>query len=246
MRHVDVMMDPGYDPEGFQPQAGRLRLFGGGGGSNKYARAAEARERERQARIEAATAATNRLFGMGDDPEAQAALASRTQLYDTVRGDTRDFYAKQLAEDRAEAERQMRFQLARGGGYGGSQGIDLESEFARRNDRGLMEVANRADSAASGLRSSDEQARLGILAKVLGGMDQGSALSSSLNQMQSNAEMGRQNAMAGRMANVFDDLFGVARGGQQQAGAQQARDKYGSPTGNFFPNESAYGGSVSR
>lgn len=35
MRHLNVLMDPGYDDEGFLPQAGRMRLFGGGGGKSK-------------------------------------------------------------------------------------------------------------------------------------------------------------------------------------------------------------------
>lgn len=33
MRHLTALMDPGYDTEGFRPQAGRMRLFGGGGKS---------------------------------------------------------------------------------------------------------------------------------------------------------------------------------------------------------------------
>lgn len=34
MRHLTDLMDPGYDLGAFQPEAGRMRLFGGGGGKS--------------------------------------------------------------------------------------------------------------------------------------------------------------------------------------------------------------------
>lgn len=248
MKHLDPLMEPGYDPDGFRPEAGRLRVFGGGGGgSNHAAERAEAREVARQARITNATSTINRMFGHGNDQEAQANLAGRGSLYDSVRTDTRDFFARQLAEDRAEAERQLRFNMARGGTFGSSQAVDMESEFNRRNDRGLLAVANRADGAATGMRSADEQSRLGLLSRILSDMDQGSAASSAINQMQSNVETARQNAMAGRMTNVFHDLFQIPGMAQQQAGADAARRTAGgNQTGNYFDNSrTQYSGSTS-
>lgn len=35
MQHLTLTGEPGYDIEGFQPSAKRLRLFGGGGGKGK-------------------------------------------------------------------------------------------------------------------------------------------------------------------------------------------------------------------
>lgn len=34
MRHLDELMNPGYDTGAFQPLGGRMRLFGGGGGKS--------------------------------------------------------------------------------------------------------------------------------------------------------------------------------------------------------------------
>lgn len=209
---------------------------GGGGGDDG---GAAAREAERQARIAEATTSVNKMFGQGDD----AALASRNAMYDTTRNDTRDFYSSQLAEDRAAAERQLRFNQARGGTFGGSQAIDMGTEFNRRNDRGLLEVANRADTAATGMKTADENARLGLIAKILGGMDQGTAISSAANQMQQNVESGRQSAMAGRMANVFADLFDGVSEAQKQAGVLAGQQQ---TYGNAYPNNAAYSGSVTK
>lgn len=226
-------------PQSRLEAGGRRVLCKGGGGGDG---GAAAREAERQARISAATESVNRLFGIGDD----SAKAQRESIYSTTRDDTRNYYAKQLEEDKSSAARELNFAKARAGTVGSSQGIDLNTEFQRRYDRGILDVANRADSAASGMRSSDEQARLGLISKIVAGMDQGSAISSAIGQLQTNAETSRQNAMAGRMANVFSDLFGAYNASQQAAGANAAKQQWDNQFGNVYPNNSTYGGTVSK
>jgi len=209
-------------------------MCGGGGGGGDGG--AAAREAQRQARIDAATGAVNNIFA---DP-------SRNSIYDTVRNDTRAFYAGQLEEDREAARRQMEFAKARSGAFGGSAGLDLDTEFQKRYDRGLLDVANRADSSASGMRSADEQSRLGIINKILAGMDQSSAVSSAMSGLQTNAEIARQNAMAGRMNNVFSDLLAMYGGAQQQAGQQAAQQQAKDQFGAFFPQNSSNNGQIVR
>jgi len=202
----------------------------GGGGDG----GAAAREAERQARIAAGTEAVNKIFGVGDD----TAKSARDQLYTTVGDDTRKYYASQLEEDRDAARRQLEFQKARSGTAGSSQGIDLDTEFQKRYDRGLLDVANRSDTAASGMRTNDEQARLGLISKVAGGIDQGSAVSSAMSQLQSNLDNSRNEAMTGRMGNVFSDLISGYTAGQTAQGIQQAKNQYGNALGNFYDNSS--------
>ena len=210
----------------------------GGGGDGGAAQ----REAQRQARIASGTDAVNKLFGIGDD----SAKAQRDGLYGTVGTDTRNYYAGQLEEDREAARRALDFQKARTGGYGSSQGIDLDSEFQKRYDRGLLDVGNRADSASSGMRTSDEQARLGLISKVASGIDQGSAVSSAMSQLQTNLENARNQGMQGRMANVFSDLIGGFTNGQGVAGANAAKQQYEkNPLGNF-QNVADYGGTIQR
>lgn len=214
---------------------------GGGGGGDG---GAAAREAERQARVEAATNAVNKLFGIGDDED----MAQRNQMYSTIRDDTNQYFAKQLEEDRAAAARELGFMKARAGQTGSSPAIDLDTEFNRRYDRGLLDIANRAQSAETGMRSADEQARLGLIGRIQSGMDQGSATSSALSQLQSNLDLARQNAIYGRMANVFADLVGMNNMSQAQAGADAARRDYGQggQYGAFIPNNTEYRGTVTR
>lgn len=203
----------------------------GGGGSKDDGGAAQ-REAERQQRIAQGTEAVNRIFGIGND-EAKAA---RDQIYSTTGNDTRSYFSQQLEEDRAAARRALDFQKARQGTAGSSQGIDIDTEFQKRYDRGLLDVANRADTAASGMRTSDEQARLGLISKVASGIDQGSAASSAMSQLQTNADNARNQAMTGRMANVFSDLIGGYNQGQMNSGIAAAKSQYGNQLGNFFDN----------
>jgi hypothetical protein len=77
-------------------------------------------------------------------------------------------------------------------------------------------------------------------------MDQGSATSSALQQLQSNNEQTRNTAMAGRMANVFSDLLAGYNQGQSNAGAALAKQQYANPLGNFFNNDQPVSGKVTR
>lgn len=201
---------------------------GGGGGDGGAAK----REEERQARIAAGTDAVNKIFGVGDD----SAKAQREQLYTTTGSDTKNYFAQQFEEDRAAARRQLDFQNARNGTAGSSQDIDMDSEFQKRYDRGLLDIANKSDSAAAGMRTSDEQARLGLISKVAAGIDQGSATSSALSLLQSNLDNSRNEAMTGRMANVFSSLLSGYNTGQATAGAAAAKSQYASQLGNFYDN----------
>jgi len=207
---------------------GRRILCKGGGGDDG---GAAQRAADEKARVDAATNSVNRIFGIGDD----TAAAARQTLYDTTRNDTSAYYTKQLEQDRAEAARQIEFAKARAGTAGSSQGINLDSQFQQAYDRGLLEIANKADSSATSMKTSDEQSRLGIIAKILAGMDQSSAVSSAANQLSTNAQTAQQNAQGSRMANVFSDLLSGIQTGQTVAGQNAAKSAYENTLGNYFP-----------
>lgn len=214
-------------------------MSGGGGGSNDGG--AKKREAARLKRIDEGTAAVNSIFGQGNDEAA----AKRQAMYDTTRNDTRQFYSEQLGEDSAKAKRDLEFQKARQGIIGSSQSNDLDSEYQKRMDRGLIDVANRADSTATQFKTSDETARLNLIAKVVAGLDQGSAAQNAISTMQTNANAAKEAYQSQRMANVFSDLLGSYNNAQYNAGTNAAKQQYGSETGNFHANNSPYSGNTS-
>ena len=225
-------------PQSYKDVTGRTILCKGGGGGGDGG--AAAREAERQARIAAGTDAVNKIFGIGNDEAAK----QRNALYDTTREDTRKYYASQLEEDRAKAERDMQFAKARMGIIGSSQANDLDSEFQRRLDRGLLDVANRADSAATQFRTNDEQTRLGLISKVVAGIDQGTAAQNAMSSLQTNANAAKEAYQSQRMANVFQDFLGSYNQNQYMQGMNQAKTQQQNNTGNSF-SAGAYSGEKS-
>lgn len=178
--------------------------------------------------------------------ESGRAAQAREALYGQVRDDTNDYYTQQLAENSDEAARQLRFQQARQGTMGSSQQIDKGAEFQKRYDRGLLDIANKADAAATGMRSNDEQTRMSLLSKIAAGMDQASAMSSAHAQLASNADMARQNAMSGQMANVFSDLFAVNNAAAAAEGQRKAQKDFEDKFGSFFSQNGTYQGNVQK
>lgn len=215
-------------PQSYKDVTGRAILCKGGGGGGGDGGAAE-REAERQARISAGTDAVNRIFGIGNDESAK----QRQALYDATRNDTRSFYSSQLEEDRAKAARELQFQKARMGIIGSSQANDLDAEFQRRLDRGLLDVANRSDAAATQFKTSDEQSRLGLISKVVAGLDQGTAAQNAMSTLQTNQNAAKEAYQSQRMANVFADMLGMYNQQQFNAGQQAAKQNQ-QQNGSYF------------
>jgi hypothetical protein len=231
-----------HDPIFFTPnQSARFgqsrTLYKGGGGGDG---GAADREAARQNRIDAGTKSVNSIFGIGND-EAQK---QRTAMYDTTKNDTRQFFTGQLEEDRAKAIRDMEFQKARMGIIGSSQANDLDSEFQKRYDRGLLDVANRADNAATSFRTADEQARLGLIAKVVAGLDQGSAAQNAMSTLQTNQNAAKEAYQSQRMGNVFSDLLGAYNQQQYNQGMQQGKQQGTNQYGNWFSNDQPVSGEI--
>ena len=212
-------------------EAGNRRILGKGGGKSSDGGAAK-REAERQARITAGTNAVNNIFGIGNDDAAQ----QRQAMYDTTKEDVRSYYTKQLEEDKANARRQLNFQKARQGTFGSSQANDIDTEFQKAYDTGLLDVANRADTAATNFKTSDEQSRLNLISKVVAGLDQGTAAQNAAATLQTNANAAKEAYASSRMANVFSDLLESYNQGQYIAGTQAAKQQQANPYGNFYPS----------
>lgn len=177
--------------------------------------------------------------------ESPASIAARQRqaLYDTTRDDTRKFFSSQLEEDSAKAARDMKFQQARSGLFGSSQANDMDTEYQRRMDRGLLDVANRADSTATQFKTNDEQTRLNLISKIVAGLDQGSAVSNAAASLQTNAAAAKEAFQSQRMGNVFQDMLGAYNAGQYNNGMQAAQQQQGNALGNFYNtgNKSADG-----
>ena len=137
-------------------------LFGGRAGSwadplgvigRSTAETAEQRaarlEAERQENIRRTSAEVERIYG---SPERQ-------QQYTDLYNASRDLGMADLNKQKAIADRQAKFGLARGGLTGGSRAIDLGSQLGSEYTDGLLTVDQRALAAKADLMGADQQCR---------------------------------------------------------------------------------------
>jgi len=195
-----------------------------------------------------ATSAFNPIYedvlGERQSTAGQNAIA-RQKLYDETRENSRQFYTQQLDEDSEKARREMSFQKARQGITGSSQANDLDTDFSRRRDRGLIDVANRSDMASTQFRTNDEQTRMNLISKIVAGMDQGSAVQNAINTMQTNSAQANEAYKSQRVGNMFTDLLAGYNQGQFNSGMRSAEQQYQNQLGNYFPNGTGSSGASS-
>lgn len=161
------------------------------GGSDKAARAAEQAERERQARIAQNVARIN------------AAYAGRERQYADFLDALRAHYTTDLNRQQAEAARQLKFALARGGLTGGSQAVFAGEELAREANRGAITAEQKAQGALSNLRASDEASRLSMISLAQSGQNIGDAATQTANALRANIGTAQSEGLASGLGDVF-------------------------------------------
>lgn len=172
--------------------------------------------------------------------------ADREALYTKVGQDIFNQKAQQLDEQQKIASREVGFQLARQGTYGGSSQVDQEAQIQRDRDLALTQIGGQAEGGSAALRSSDEQARLNLLSRVDAGLDQSSAVTSAINQITNAKDAILSSAQAQNLGDVFNNIALLNTAGQTGAAqgrglgrANQYNQLFGAPT----PGTGGYGGS---
>ncbi len=233
--------------------------MGGGGDGGAAKRQAEAERKKQQARnslnamfgvapdsaaLAAANASTpglgpigsaverSRPQNVGADLGGQAAenAAARESLYGKVREDAFTAGRRGIDEGAADAARRLKFALFDSGLAGGSVDVDENALLQRTLSKGLLDLGGRADAAAADLRGSDEQTRLGLLQAIDAGTDQGSALSSALNQMKVNADKAAATAQGTNLGDLFGNAGLLYDRRLREIGKTAAQRDYGTAT----------------
>lgn len=189
--------------EQFTKTPGVGSLIGGGFGENRW----QPGEGQPQGPIfdeagyNAALAEWNARSG-----EAAKNKSGRDALYQNIRDSAFTAGKRGFDEMRDRASRDLKFSLFAQGLKGGSVDIDENALLGRTYDKGLLDLGAKADAAKTEFANADEQTRLGLLQSIDAGMDQGSALSSALNQMRLNSDR----SAAAAQGTALDDLFSNA------------------------------------
>lgn len=180
-----------------------------------------------QPALDAATAATAAdIANLG--AEAAINKAGLDKLFADTRTNAFTAGKRRIDEQKADAGRNLKFELFSRGQNGGSTDIDQNALLGRTYAQGITDLGAKADSVATGLRADNERARLGLLQSIDNGMDGSSAVSSALGQM----KVASDQAAADATGTALGDLFGGTGLIYQQARTSQGRlnaaNQYGS------------------
>ena len=179
----------------------------GGNDASRAQRAAEEAEAARQARITAGTSRVNAVF---DAPEREQ---GRTAFLEALR----ENYLRGANRQKVDADRNLRFSMARSGLTGGSAQVDANRTLGEEYTEGLLQAENRAQGAVGELRGQDEQSRLQLLQMVQQGLDATTAASRAGDAMRANAQAGQGTALAEGLGDLFGGTADIYKRQQEAA-----------------------------
>ena len=168
--------------------------------------------------------------------QEQAALksgAARDTLYQTVRDNAFNAGKRGLDEANEKAGRSLKFELFAKGLNGGSEDINQNAERGRIYNNGLLDLSAKADGAKAAFKGNDESTRLQLLQSIDAGMDQGSAMTSAVQQLQNNGDKASAEAAGTNLGDLFAGSSLIYNRSQAAQGKQAGTEWWNnySPTG---------------
>lgn len=176
-------------------------------------RAAQAQQQQQQADITASQAQINSVF---NSPQRQA------DINDFVNA-TRQFYQQDLDKQKATADRNLTFSLAKAGLTGGSEQVDQQEQLGESYAKGQLQAEQKALGAGADLQSADEQARQRLISLATSGLDATNAGMQSAQALQTGLQAARSSVDANALGNVFSTFNDFSK---NVNAAQQQRDAY--------------------
>lgn len=206
---------------------------GGGGGPSAETKALqqaqlrqmqedEQRRKTEEARRVAAVASINKLYGIGEDASAQ--LAERNAGYAQVRQNNLGLMLDDIARNRADAQRDVRFGLQRSGLFGGSVDVDAHRDITDANQRSVIQANQLADNQVARMRSEDEGTRADLISRINAGLDADSAATTAAQRMAINRQAALSEPSSGALNNLF---AGIGNMYSQYQFANGAANPYG-------------------
>lgn len=182
-------------------------------------------EAERQFKMQEAT---DRLNGVFDSPERAAQIQNFLAAL-------REQYGMQLNRQKTDADRNLKFSMARGGLTGGSAQVDANRRLGEEFTDALLSSENRAQAAVGDLRGQDEASRSNLISMIRAGLDSTTAAARAGSAMQANAQSAQGRAMSDGLGNMFGSTADLYK--RQTEAAERRR-------GERVAYESVYGKSA--
>jgi len=183
------------------------------GGSDKAVKAATAEEEKRKAEIAAAQQRIESIFG---SPKRESDITD-------LENATRSFLNEDLGRQKGDADRQLKFALARSGLSKGSADVDQNLRLGDDFLRGVQEVERRSKTAGTNLRSQDQETKNSLFSQILGGLDTTTAAQQAAHSMQQNIALSKSSAQQQGLNDVFGDFSDIFKSSKTAAGDRTAR-----------------------
>ena len=182
--------------------------------------AAKEAQRQEDLRRQQIKATQQRIESIFSSPQREA------EIQDFV-GSQRNLLQADLAREKEENDRQLKFSLARGGLSGGSTDIDQNRELSELFFRGVEESERRAQNAGASLRADDQAAKQSLFGQVAGGLDATTAAQNAQQSLRINAGLNKQDATVGAFDSLFKDFGSIFTNSREAAGERRASNEFG-------------------
>ncbi len=197
------------------------------GGGNNAAKEANRQEQQRQQAVAGTQARINSVF---DSPQREGDIGDFMAAL-------RDRSLSDLDRQKADADRQLRFALARSGQTGGSTQVDQNRRFADDYGRNLLKLERGVQSAGANLRSSDQDARARLIGLATSGLDATTGAAQAAASLRTNLDSARSTDLVNGVGDAFatwDKYFTASRDAAARRKAdQQAYGLYGGNVGGY-------------
>ena len=199
---------------------------GGGGGGDG---GAAAREAARRARISSNIGAIKSRFF---DPTPGKITSQREALVDDVGQRIEDRYLPEFQDESKDAQRELKFALARRGLLGGSAQADAEGRYQDRIAKGERDISNRVLAGRAEQERLDNALMDSLIAQANADADRDVLLAGLTNQQSTNAANAAARITQNQFPNLFSDVSTLFK--KINDTAQFNRGLTANPYGNLF------------
>lgn len=200
-----------------------------GSPSNRAAREAQAAEDARMRAIQGTQTRINEVF---NSPQRAAEIQ---QMVNAIR----DFKLTDLNDQKAVADRQLQFALARKGQVGGSTQVDRQKQLGKDYQRGVLDVDRQASGVGAQVSAQDQEARARLISLANSGLDATTGAAQAGAALRSNLEGTRATALTEGAGQFFGSVSDFARRAREEADRRRGLQASGFGLYNTGPG---YGG----
>lgn len=196
------------------------------GSNNSAQKAAQREEQARQAAIRGTQSQINAVF---DDPKRAADIAQAV-------GAKRQLLLGDLDQQKMDADRMLKFALARGGLTGGSTQVDQQTRLGKDYQRGALTADAQARALGSDIEAADQDNRARLIQLAVSGLDTTTAAQQSAAAMRTALEANKSASQMQGLSDVFGQFTKFYQRSQDDAVRRRAdRQAYGYYSGSAQP-----------